>query len=52
MATKTPLNRILGLMHKDDHIINEEMGQSQILVTTDVSHCTLCLAFEMSTEAR
>lgn len=46
-----PFNSLLGLMHKDNHIINEEIEQPQILMTTDVSNCKPCPALEMFPEA-
>lgn len=49
---KVPFNRLSGLMHRDNHIINEEMEQPQILMITDVSNCKPCPALATFAKAR
>ena len=44
---KMLFNRLLGLMNKDNHIINEKMEPAQIPMITDVSSSKSCPALEM-----
>lgn len=44
---KTPFNRLLGLMNKDNHIINEERESPQIPMITNVFSFKSCPALEM-----